>query len=277
MNKHSEDFATLKQALALKKHERPAPDYFERLSASIRSEISHHANDSSADLSLMEFDEETLRQSVSQWFDSEAHLESQKPSAAKPSTISAPQQPAWLGFFKSVLYGFDLKPALAGVYAVATFGLVILGVMIGSNPESNPAMPTSNVASSLPEPLRQWFGNGETIATKALKESSPENASQWPRFWPASNEAKNSSFMDGFLTSASSGSVSSMDFEENLWNASPGFLANPTHDETGIGLWRDPSWAIPASAFIASTNQNDLPPAFFDTPQLKTYPVRFQD
>lgn len=277
MNKHSEDFATLKQALALKKHERPASDYFDRLSASIRSELSIHANDSSEDLSLMEFDEENLRQSVSQWFESEAHLETQNPGTSKSIVQSAAEQPAWLNFFKSVLYGFDLKPALAGVYAVATFGLVIFGFMIGSNPDSNPAMPTSNVASSLPEPLRQWFGNGETIATKALKESEPEDSSQWPRFWPASNASKTSSFMDGFLTSASSGNSSSRDFEENLWNASPGFLANPTHSETGIGLWRDPSWAIPANAFLASTNHNELPPAFFDTPPLKTYPVRFQD
>ncbi len=270
MNKYSDDFAELKRALALKKHERPEEGYFDSLSTSIREVLSKDPSHSKDP----EFSEEALRDSVSDWFMNEGISTDPSPGALDRH---GSQDSVWVRAAKAVFCSWDLKPALAGVYAIATIGLVVLGFLIGSDPESNPSMPSSNMSSSLPDPFRQWFGSGETITTKALKESSSEGESSWPRFWPESVPDVSSSLMDGFLTSASSNASSQEDLEHNLWNASPGFLADPTLDENAIGLLRSPAWAMPTEAILVSTNHNQLPPAFFEPIPLESYPVRYNE
>lgn len=268
MNKHSDDFAALRKALSLKKHEKPGSVYFEKLSNSIRKSI-----ESSSDTIQLEYtgeqDEEFLRKSISKWFSEDGEMNS---ISADPSTRK--QESGWLEFLRSIFYGIDLKPALVGVYAVATVGLVFLGFMIGANPESNPSLPNGSLAESLPHPFNSWFKQSETIATQALEESSKRSDANWPLFWKAaSGKTAQSSLMDGFLTTTG---ASPVDNEPGLWRAhSNSPLESNNLDQSGIGLWRNPAWGLPNDALRVSTNSNELPPHLFDPIDLQTYPAKY--
>jgi hypothetical protein len=268
MNKHSDDFATLRKALSLKKHEKPGSVYFEKLSDSIRKSI-----ESSSDTIQLEYtgeqDEEFLRKSISKWFS-----EDSEPKAISDNPSSKNQNSGWLEFLRSVFYGIDLKPALVGVYAVATVGLVFLGFMIGANPESNPSLPNGSLAESLPHPFNSWFKQSETIATQALEESSERSDANWPLFWKAAASGKTtrSSLMDGFLTTKG---VSSVESDPGLWRAHSTSLEADHMDQSGIGLWRNPAWGLPQDALRVSTNSNELPPHLFDPIELQTYPAKY--
>ena len=267
MNKYSDDFATLRKALSLKKHENPGSVYFEKLSDSIRKSI-----ESSADTIQLEYtgeqDEEFLRKSISKWFSEDGES---KDVSANPT--SRKRESGWLEFLRSILYGIDLKPALVGVYGVATVGLVFLGFMIGANPQSNPSLPNGSLAESLPHPFNSWFKQSETIATQALEESSERSDANWPLFWKASGTTTQSSLMDGFLTTKG---ASTVDSEPGLWRAhTASSLESGNLDQSGIGLWRNPAWGLPNDALRVSTNSNELPPHLFDPIDLQAYPAKY--
>lgn len=266
MNKHSDDFAALRKALSLKKHEKPGSLYFEKLSDSIRQSI-----ESSADNIQLEYtgeqDEEFLRKSIAKWFS-----EDSEPKTIPADPASRKDESGWLEFLRSIFYGIDLKPALVGVYAVATVGLVFLGFMIGANPDSNPSLPNGNLAESLPHPFNSWFKQSEAIATQALEESSERSDANWPLFWKASGTTTQSSLMDGFLTTKGPSPVEN---EPGLWRAHSSSLEEGNLDQSGIGLWRNPAWVLPNDALRVSTNSNELPPHLFDPIELQTYPAKY--
>lgn len=267
MNKHSDDFTKLRKVLSLKKHEKPSSLYFDQMSNTIRKSI-----ESSADTIQLEYtdeqDEEYLRKSIAKWFSEEGEK-----NASPANQASDKQESRWLEFLRSIFYGIDLKPALLGVYAVATVGLVFIGFMIGANPESNPSLHNGSLAESLPSPLNSWFKQTETIATQSLKESSQSSDSNWPLFWKASSTETQSSLMDGFLTTTRASST--VDSEPGLWRAHSSSLEAASLDQSGIGLWRNPAWVLPNDALRVSTNSNELPPNLFDPIELQTYPVKY--
>lgn len=266
MNKHSDDFATLRKALSLKKHEKPGSVYFDKLSGSIRKSL-----EDSADTIQLGFageqDEEFLRKSISKWFSEDG-----EPKAVSSSHSFKNTESKWLDFLRSIFNGIDLKPALVGVYAVATIGLVFLGFMIGANPESNPSLPNGGLAESLPHPFNSWFKQSEAIATQALEESPEKSSADWPLFWKASATPVQRSLMEGFLTTTG---TSHVEKDAGLWQAHSTSLEGANLDHSGIGLWRNPAWGIPKDALRVSTNSNELPPHLFDPVELKTYPVKY--
>lgn len=139
MNESESNFKTLRQLLALKKHETPPPGYFNNFSSEVTNRIR-----------LGEGQE--------------------APDAARSLFVEAP----WLLRF---LRMFEAKPAFAGVFASVMFLLLVTGIVYINHPQTpaDSLMPDQTAQTDQPGSSVQSSAALASMSSSFLSPSSPQS------------------------------------------------------------------------------------------------------